>query len=180
MSVPMDPAVKTALGTVMVLVSDRCMYDEGMFSSRLATCQRQKRDSFIDFTPTSKWETFAFFLELSIKCWLAVLPWWQQLNWILNGTTNDTLLFGDMRPTNQSCCASFYTSFMEVTWQCGRSGTHTIVLSSCHKALQYFIFETRATFFRKPMVLSHAGGIIYFLNSNIYFPHSTAFLCSWG
>lgn len=44
MSVPMEPAVKTALGTVTVLVSDRCMYDWGMFSSRLATCQKQKKN----------------------------------------------------------------------------------------------------------------------------------------
>lgn len=56
MSVPIEPAVKVALETVVVFVSDRCIYDSGMFSSRLATCQEQKKNTvyFIDFTlPTS-------------------------------------------------------------------------------------------------------------------------------
>ena len=75
MSAPIDAAVKEALGTVTVLVSDRCMYDWGMFSSRLATCHKQKRNIiyFIDFkhtsphTPPPIKNLLILFFELSIK-----------------------------------------------------------------------------------------------------------------
>lgn len=55
MSAPIEPAVKVALETVVVFVSDRCIYDSGMFSSRLATCQEQKKNTiyFIDFNSPS-------------------------------------------------------------------------------------------------------------------------------
>jgi hypothetical protein len=46
----MEPAVKAELGTVVVLVSEKCTYDLGTLSSLLATYRMQKRNSvyFID------------------------------------------------------------------------------------------------------------------------------------
>lgn len=74
MSVPIDPAVKTALGTVIVLVSGRCIYDSGMFSSRLATCQEQKKN-IIYFTdsnsPSSHAKNLLILLCTGYKAWLS-------------------------------------------------------------------------------------------------------------
>lgn len=41
-SVPTDPAVYLPLGTVVELVSQKCIYDSGILSSRLATCNKIK------------------------------------------------------------------------------------------------------------------------------------------
>lgn len=40
-SAPMDAAVAIVLGTVAVLVSQMCIYDMGIFNSRLATCGKR-------------------------------------------------------------------------------------------------------------------------------------------
>lgn len=46
-SVPADPTEAHALGTVVVLVSQKWIHDMGMFNSRLATCPRNDNIFFV-------------------------------------------------------------------------------------------------------------------------------------
>jgi len=45
-SVPADPTEAHALGTVVVLVSQKWIHDMGIFNSRLATCFRKNKVFF--------------------------------------------------------------------------------------------------------------------------------------